>query len=321
MGLMIIFAFLLSFVYFNSVKGFAGTNTTSAHVASCNCIVFRLDDVQDYWLNSVQAAVMNLFMSKNQSLSVGLITHEVGNDSKIVDKVKEGLHKGLFEIDLHGWDHVNYTELTEKQQKDSLSKANANVERLFGTKSIVFIPPYDVFNNDTIKAIRDLGIRIISSEPRAENSFDQNRSIFVAKVNSTTTATTTPHEKSSHYAARTNESSPPSSSPTTVYHLPATIFFKDFNYVQDKWIKIPLKDIIGNVTRNIAIYGYAVIGLHPQDFAKSIDGKENFTNSIVQKEILDLSKIVDYFKVNNTRIITFDKVITEPSMLNMSKVS
>jgi hypothetical protein len=119
--------------------------------------------------------------------------------------------------------HIGKTVL---RRYAALSKANANVERLFGTKSIVFIPPYDVFNNDTIKAIRDLGIRIISSEPRAENSFDQNRSIFVAKVNSTTTATTTPHEKSSHYAARTNESSPPSSSPTIVYHLPATIFLR-----------------------------------------------------------------------------------------------
>jgi len=252
-------------------------------------------------------------MSKNLSLSVGLITHEVGNDSMIVDKVKEGLHKGLFEIDLHGWDHVNYTELNEKQQKDSLSKANANVERLFGTKSIVFISPYDVFNNDTIKAIRDLGIRIISSGQAEEARFDKNRSIFVAKTNNTTTVT---HNNT--YNTRKNESS---SATTTIYHLPATMFFKNFDDVHGKWIKNPLKAIIGNVTRNIATYGYAVIGLHPQDFANPVDGKENFTNSIIQKEILDLSKIVDYFKANNTRIITFDKAITEPSMLNMSKVS
>ena len=88
--------------------------------------------------------------------------HIVGNDSKIVDKVKEGFHKGLFELDLHGWDHINYTKLNESQQRDSLSKANAKMERLFGAKSIVSIPPYDVFNNDTIKAMGQLGIKIIS---------------------------------------------------------------------------------------------------------------------------------------------------------------
>ena len=302
MSLTLIFGFLFSSVYFNSVEDFARANSTGTSVASCKCIVFRLDDIQDDWLDSVQTAVMNLFMSKNQSLSVGLITHIVGNDSKLVDKVKEGFHKGLFEIDLHGWDHVNYTELNEKQQKDSLSKANAKIQRLFGTKSIVFIPPYDTFNNNTIKAIRGLGIGIISSGPAEEDSFDQNRSIFVAKAN---TPTITPHNNNT-YNARTNEST------TIIYHLPATIFFKDFDDVQGKWVKNPLKDIIGNVTKNISTYGYAVIGLHPQDFAKSVNGKENFTNSIVQKEILDLSKLVDLYIANNTRISTFDKVVTQP---------
>ena len=42
----------------------------------------------------------------------------------------------------------------------------------------------------------------------------------------------------------------------TIYHLPATIFFKDFE--NNKWVKTRLKDIIGNVTRNIARYGYGV---------------------------------------------------------------
>jgi peptidoglycan/xylan/chitin deacetylase (PgdA/CDA1 family) len=115
-----------------------------------------MDDIQDDWLNSAQVAVMNLFVSKNQSLSLGSIMHIMGNDSKIVDKVKEGFHKGLFELDLHGRDHINYTKLNENQQRDSLSNADAKMERLFGAKSIVSIPPYDVFNNDTIKAMVNL---------------------------------------------------------------------------------------------------------------------------------------------------------------------
>ena len=129
--------------------------------------------------------------------------------------------------------------------------------------------------------------------------FDQNRSIFVANVNTTTN----PHNNNT-YNARINK-------PTTIiYHLPATIFFKDFDDVQNKWVKTPLKDIIGNVTRNITAYGYAVIVLHPQDFAKPVSGNENFTNSIVQKEILDLSKLINFFIANNTGITTFDKVVT-----------
>jgi peptidoglycan/xylan/chitin deacetylase (PgdA/CDA1 family) len=288
-------------VYFQSTEGFARSNTSTT-VASCKCIVFRMDDIQDYWLNFAQTAAMNLFMSKNQSLSLGLITHLVGNDSKIVNKIKEGFYKGLFEIDLHGLDHINYTKLNENEQKDSLWKANAKIERLFGTKSIVFIPPYDAFNNNTIKAMRELGIKIISSGPAEENRFDQNRSIFEANGNTTKI----PHNN--RYNAGTNE-------PTTIiYHLPATIFFKDFK--QGKWIKTISKDIIANVSKNIAAYGYAVIVLHPQDFAKSVNGTD-LTNSIDQKEILDLSKLIDLFLANNIRIITFDKAVSYVKYLDL----
>jgi peptidoglycan/xylan/chitin deacetylase (PgdA/CDA1 family) len=277
-------------------EAFARTSTiTSTTASSCKCIIFRMDDIQDDWLNSAQVAVMNLFLSKNQSLSLGSIMHIIGNDSKIVDKVKEGFHKGLFELDLHGWDHINYTKLNENQQRDSLSKANAKMERLFGAKSVVSIPPYDVFNNDTIKAMGELGIKIISSGPAEEDSFDQNRTIFVANGSRAPTTTTITHD---------NNKGPINIS-TTIYHLPATIFFKSFD--NNEWVKTPLKDIIGNVTRNIARYGYGVIVLHPQDFANSVNAT-TFTNSIDQKEVLDLSKLIDFFLSNNIRIMSFDKV-------------
>jgi hypothetical protein len=296
MVLIIIFAFIImpQPVSFYPTEAFARTSTNTSTTASCRCIVFRMDDIQDYWLNSVQVAVMNLFLSKNQSLSLGSIMHIVGNDSTIVDKVKEGSHKGLFELDLHGWDHINYTKLNEQQQRDSLFKADTKMERLFGTKSLVSIPPYDVFNSDTIKAMGQLGIKIISSGPSEENKFDQNRSVFVANGSRAITITIT-HDNNK---GRINES-------TTIYHLPGTIFIKSFH--NNKWVTTPLKDIIGNATRNIAIYGYAVIVLHPQDFAKSVNGT-TFSNSIDQKEILDLSKLIDFFLSNNIRIMTFDKI-------------
>jgi Polysaccharide deacetylase len=298
MALMIIFVFIMSLpVSTYPTEAFArtGTSTSTTTAASCKCTVFRMDDIQDYWLNSAQVAVMNLFLSKNQSLSLGSIMHIIGNDSKIVDKVKEGFRKGLFELDLHGWDHINYTKLNESQQRDSLSKANAKMERLFGVKSIVSIPPYDVFNNDTIKAMEELGIKIISSGPAEEDSFNQNRSVFVANGSRVTATTTITHD---------NNKGPINKS-TTIYHLPATIFFKSFD--NDKWVKTPLKDIIGNVTRNIARYGYGVIVLHPQDFAKSVNAT-TFSNSMDQKELLDLSKLIDFFLSNSMKIMSFDKV-------------
>lgn len=250
----------------------------------CNCVVIRMDDVQDYWLNSVQVALINLFESKNQSASLGLIMHYVGNDSKIVNKINQALPTRLIELDLHGWNHVNYTKMTENEQKDSLAKANLKMQNLFRTKSIVFIPPLDVFNNNTLKAMEALGIRIISSAPYEENHFNQNRSVFIANHNNNTSKTR---------------------STSMIYHLPSTIFFKDFE--NGKWVKTPLNDIMGNVTRNIKTYGYAVVVIHPQDFAKSVNGV--FTNFVDHSQIADLSRLMDLITLKGIHIVPFHKIV------------
>ncbi|HET7344344.1 MAG TPA: polysaccharide deacetylase family protein [Nitrososphaeraceae archaeon] len=293
-----------NFTYANSNNNLNGTTNVIDGVGTkCNCVVFRMDDIQDYWLNSVQPTVMDLFLSKNQNLSLGLILHIVGNDSKIVDKIKAGLDKRLFELDLHGWDHINYTKLGQNEQKDSLYKANSKMEKIFGIKSIVFIPPFDTFNNDTIAAMKELGIRIISSGSHEENSFNQNKSIFIANGGS--------NNNSKIVLPKLNDGNekkiPNGITASKIYHLPGTIFFKDFE--NGKWVKTPLVDILGNASRNIARYGYAVIVLHPQDFANTSNGTTISTNPINKKEISDLVRLIDYFVSRNVKIVPFHKVI------------
>ncbi|MGB8035854.1 MAG: polysaccharide deacetylase family protein, partial [Nitrososphaeraceae archaeon] len=142
-----------------------------------------MDDIQDFWIEQGQIAPMNLFISKNQSLSLGLIMHNIGNDSKIIDKVGEGYHKGLFELALHGWDHIDYSKLTEQEQQYSLQKANEKMKHLFGSTSNIFIPPNDPFNNDTLKAMSRLGIQILSSVEYEDRNLNFNKNIFVANGN------------------------------------------------------------------------------------------------------------------------------------------
>jgi hypothetical protein len=252
----------------------------------CKCVVFRLDDVQGRWIESAQLAPMDLFISKNQSLTLGLIMNPVGNDTRIINKIHEGQQKGLFELALHGWNHVNYTKLGEQEQKDTLLKANEKMQRLLGLKSNIFITPNDVYNNNTIKAMTQLGIRILSSGARAENHFDQNKSVFVdGKTNNSVTQ-------------------------QAVYHLPTTITYHDF--INGTWIKIPLKEILAAVDFSIAKNGYAVIVLHPQDFAKSIvtvDKNGQTVNLVDVGEITDLSHLIDSILSKNIHITSFSKIV------------
>lgn len=269
----------------------------------CNCIVFRLDDVQDYWLNSVQSAVMDLFISKDQNLSLGLIMHLVGNDTKVVDKIKTGLGKGLFELDVHGWDHINYTKVSQNEQRKSLYNASMKMEKIFGVNPIVFIPPFDTFNNDTISAMKKLGMNIISAGLPEESRYDQNKSIFNANhvgINSSDKIL------SQKLLDNENKKDMNITTASVVYHLPGTIFFKDFQ--KGKWIKTPVDEIVSNSSRNIAKYGYAIVVLHPQDFANTTNGTTVPTNSVNKTETTDLSRLMDKFLSKNVKIMPFHKV-------------
>ena len=220
----------------------------------CDCVVFRVDDIQDYFHDNAQLAIMNQFILKNQSVSLGLIMHDFGDDYNVRHKVMEGYKKGSFELALHGWDHVDYNNLSENAQQESLSLANGKMTDIFGGPSQIFIPPYNSFNNSTLNVMQKLGLRIISAEPDLDPG-----PYFVA-------------DGSSNYTDSYN-----------IYHLPQTTQFNTFE--GDNLIKVPINDIINNATKNISRYGYAIIVMHPEYFSKVVNE--------TKPDILDKQKISD----------------------------
>jgi hypothetical protein len=286
--------FLTLLLYFiliintNPSISFATIESNSNHnmtkIISCKCVIFRIDDIQDYWINQGQIKVMDLFISKNQSFSLGLIMNGIGNDSEIIDKVKEGYKKGLFELALHGWNHENFSKLNEQNQQLLLQNANKKMETLFGKASNIFIPPFDAFDNGTLQAMSKLGIPIFSSFKYYENNTNNGHDIFVAD-------------------GKTYNNN---SINNTIYHIPGTIGYKE--YLNNSWFKTPLGVINNTVFSNIEKYGYAVILLHPQDFMK-VDEKGNISNVVDENEISDLSFLINYMLSKNISIVPFSKVL------------
>jgi peptidoglycan/xylan/chitin deacetylase (PgdA/CDA1 family) len=135
----------------------------TANAAECNCVVFRLDDIQDYWLNSVQAYVMDVFINRNQKVTVGEVMNFFGSDPLVLNKTKQGGNAGLFEYAIHGWNHDDYTKFSLSKQQSELQKANGKMQALYGKKSNVFITPYNEFNANTLTAMKNLNIQIISA--------------------------------------------------------------------------------------------------------------------------------------------------------------
>src|ERR671932_1422395 len=81
-----------------SVIPYSQATPISNMSGSCKCVVFRMDDIQDYWIRPGQISPMDVFILKHQPLSLGLIMDSIGNDIRVVDKIQNGSRMGLFEL-------------------------------------------------------------------------------------------------------------------------------------------------------------------------------------------------------------------------------
>ncbi len=69
------------------------------------------------------------------------------------------------------------------------------------------------------------------------------------------------------------------------------------------WIKIPIPTLLTEIDNYVSKYGYVVVLLHPQNFAKMENNV--FVDIVSSNEIQDLSSLIDSIKSKNLRITTF----------------
>jgi peptidoglycan/xylan/chitin deacetylase (PgdA/CDA1 family) len=251
-------------------------------------VVFRLDDIPydrpiyDKNRINIDLAVMDVFNNKNQSLSLGLVMHYINQFPGLLKKIQEGQRRGIFELALHGWNHVNYSKLSEKDQEQSLRKANIKMHELFGSSSIIFISPYTDFNDSTLVAMKKLGIKILSAS-----------------------------DDSDHYRYFIPNQTKKDSEDDQIYHLPQMATFE--NWEDEKPIRIPNDQILRDVEHYISKYGYAIVTIHPQSFLKFREGDS--TSVSLEKSVLDaeqieqLNALVQSILDKKIRITSFSKLV------------
>ncbi|AIF82260.1 putative xylanase/chitin deacetylase [Candidatus Nitrososphaera evergladensis SR1] len=257
---------------------------------ACNCVIFRLDDIQDFWLNTVQVALMDHFIEKSEKLTVGTIMNFIGNDPSVVDKVRAGLDSGTFELASHAWNHVDYRTLTPQEQHDTLQQANQKMTSLWGSSAVVFIPPYNAYNDDTLAALQALKMKVISAE------FDQELPTIYDPDN--------PNSKDNKvYKAIPGSNISDSHG---IYHLPQVIGF--YTYDSEPPTKTAMNTLTSRIDSTISSYGYAVVTLHPQDFAVK-DSSQNPTNQISSSELADLDTLIKNIQSKGYAIRTYSQAI------------
>ena len=268
-------------------------NNSNSEPGACNCVIFRLDDVQDYWLSNVQVAVMEKFIDEHEKLNLGVITNYIGEDDAVVNEVKGGIESGNFEIVNHSQNHDSYIDMSAEEQHNDLVGANGNINSLFGVSSVgAFIPPYHEYNEDTLAALQDLDMKVISAQFNLElpqiynpgNPDSPNNKIYKAFAGS---------DIKDEFG---------------VYHLPQTIGFYDHG--TSPHTEADVQDIMDSIDASIERYGYAVVTLHPTDFAVKVGEDEVATNEVSDSDMANLDDLLEQIHQSDYTTKTFSQVIT-----------
>ena len=248
---------------------------------SCNCVAFRFDDVQNYWLNNVQMAVIETFYQRQIPLTIGVIGENFGEDSILSGKITNLMNEE-FELDVanHGWQHEDFSNFSKYEQSDLLKLTNQSIQESLGITPIVFIPPLNSFNNDTLNAMEENGLRYFSTE------LDESEIIYQYENSST-------------------------------FHFPegATTGILDKEKYQFQGLSSTAT--FADIQASIDVHGFGVVTLHPQEFSIIENGV--YTNKINQDQFNQLNLLFDKIQENEFEIVLISEIDEKSSLIPFEK--
>lgn len=261
-----------------TVNDVSTTNVVSGK-STCPCIVFRLDDVKGSYLSDIQMKIMDVFQKKYASLSIGITGYNLTQDGKLVSYLQNNLKSGhaAIEIANHGWRHEDFATLSLSQQVVLMNKTNLELNKMFGKKPNAFLVPYGMYDNDTLKAIKQLKMNVISSSIWSEDKFVLAQGKITANKDS-----------------------------LGLYHIPSMTEFQSDTGNETYWTNIPKDRVIDSINSHIAKYGYDVFLIHPQNFATLVNGQ--YVNTVDTTHLDELASIIDYVQSKHIHISTISEI-------------
>ncbi|MFL6483069.1 MAG: polysaccharide deacetylase family protein, partial [Nitrososphaera sp.] len=298
-------------------SGFTANNNNFVPYANaqtynpCNCVIFRLDDISDEGnSDKPNIAIMQHFIDKNHKLSAEIIVNNFGNlgtNGNVYKTVKQGYDAGLFELGIHGFNHVHHSQLSEQQQKSDFSKAKNKLISLFNDPNLrLFVPPFNDYDSDTIKAMAENKLDIMSSSYSSErtttntykvsNTFETDNSIIqLSEV-------TVFDGDTGHYLKR------------RIYHVPFDISL--FNMVKPTGTlsgQNLVNAVVSKAATQIANTGFAVITLHPTDISPYNSATGSWTDTVDNAKFQDLKNIVTALEAKGYGFSYMSDVTPAPS--------
>jgi peptidoglycan/xylan/chitin deacetylase (PgdA/CDA1 family) len=239
-------------------------------VSSCECVAFRFDNVQDYWLNDVQIGYVNTFVEKNIPLTVAIMADSFGNDQKITNVIKDATNKNKLEIASHGVGNAPFTDFPKEKQGDLLKQSIVEILDSVGVRPQIFVPPQNKYNDDTKQAL-------------VENKFTHLSSNILS-----------------------GESPPFPLKGETLYKFPETATTGKYNLEQNLFVGLASNDTYLDAIDSLEKYGFAVIVSHPQEFAVIENG--TYINQINNEQINELELLIQKLQSDGIKIVSIGKI-------------
>jgi len=240
---------------------------------SCNCVAFRLDDIQDYWLTKSQMRLINIFQDRKIPLTIGIVGSDIGGDNSIVNFIKAKLVSDgtMLELANHSWNDDRLTYMTKSEQISAITKTNDRIYEIFEKRPTIFIPPGNYFNENTVTILK-------------ENNF-------------------------THLSATSRTDPPPYVlKGASFYHFPQTAETGqiDFDSDLENFVGITHDKTLEKVKTSIKQHGYAVVMMHPQEHSVWQDGV--LQNIVDEKQIQELEQLIDKLNEEGIEIVLLGKI-------------
>jgi len=147
-------------------------------------VVFRMDDYGARSATDMELRIIDLFRKKGLSLTFGVIPFECAG--KVDDPspqdvlplpvekgalLRAGFEEGIVDVALHGYSHqtISDKERTEfagldyESQVERLAKGKQLLEGMIGAPVTIFVPPFNSYDRNTLRALEKLGFSCLSA--------------------------------------------------------------------------------------------------------------------------------------------------------------
>lgn len=137
-------------------------------------IILRLDDVQEFLYKDATIKIIDTVLNRNMAITLGVIPSRIDHDCPIKKYIIGKVNDQRIEIAQHGVYH-NLNEYVHMNESDTYNLTKLGMKTIldsFNVNPVTFIPPHNLYNKYTTKAISMLGFKIISAK-RDEYIFDE----------------------------------------------------------------------------------------------------------------------------------------------------